>query len=69
VLEADGELYFRYQDGMMALIDATSDGYHLRSKFMLPTHNAESWPHPVIVDRCLYLRDQDNLLCYDIAKH
>jgi outer membrane protein assembly factor BamB len=69
VIEADGELYFRYQDGMMALIEATPDGYHLRSKFMLPTHNAESWPHPVIVDRCLYLRDQDNLLCYDIAKH
>jgi outer membrane protein assembly factor BamB len=69
VIGADGELYFRYQDGMMALIEATPDGYHLRSKFMLPTHNAESWPHPVIVDRCLYLRDQDDLLCYDIAKH
>ena len=69
VLEADGELYFRYQDGVMALIEATPDGYHLRSKFMLPTHNAESWPHPVIVDRRLYLRDQDNLLCFDIAKH
>jgi outer membrane protein assembly factor BamB len=69
VLEADGELYFRYQDGMMALIEAAPDGYHLRSKFMLATHNAESWPHPVIVDRHLYLRDQDNLLCYDIAKH
>jgi outer membrane protein assembly factor BamB len=69
VLEADGELYFRYQNGMMALIEATPDGYHLRSKFMLPTHNAESWPHPVIVDRRLYLRDQGNLLCYDIAKH
>ncbi|HXY37262.1 MAG TPA: PQQ-binding-like beta-propeller repeat protein [Planctomycetaceae bacterium] len=69
ILEADGELYFRYQDGMMALIEATPDGYNLRSKFMLPTHNAESWPHPVIVDRCLYLRDQDNLLCYDIARH
>ncbi len=69
VLEADGELYFRYQDGMMALIKATPDSYHLQSKFMLPTHNAESWPHPVIVDRQLFLRDQDNLLCYDIAKH
>jgi outer membrane protein assembly factor BamB len=69
ILEADGELYFRYEDGVMALIDASPEGYHLRSKFMLPTHNAESWPHPVIVDRLLYLRDQDNLLCYDVAKH
>ncbi len=69
VVEADGELYFRYQNGVMALIEATPEKYHLLSKFMLPTHNAESWPHPVIVDHCLYLRDQDNLLCYDIAKH
>jgi outer membrane protein assembly factor BamB len=69
VLEADGELYFRYQDGMMALIEATPDGYNLQSKFLLPTHNSESWSHPVIVDRRLYLRDQDNLLCFDIAKH
>jgi outer membrane protein assembly factor BamB len=69
VMEADGELYFRYQDGTMALIEATPDGYHLRSKFTLPTHNAESWSHPVIVDGKLYLRDQDNLLCYDVTKH
>jgi outer membrane protein assembly factor BamB len=68
VLEADGELYFRYQDGVMALVEANPEKYVLKGKFNLATHNGESWPHPVIVDHCLYVRDQDALLCYDIAK-
>jgi outer membrane protein assembly factor BamB len=69
VLEADGELYFRYQNGIMALIEANPEKYVLKGKFDLATHNGDSWPHPVIVDHCLYVRDQDALLCYDIAKH
>lgn len=68
VLEADGELYFRYQDGVMALVEANPEKYVLKGKFDLATHNGESWPHPVIVDHCLYVRDQDALLCYDIGK-
>jgi len=67
VLEADGDLYFRYQNGTMALIQASPDKYELKGSFKLATHNGESWPHPVIVDHCLYLRDQDALLCYDIS--
>jgi outer membrane protein assembly factor BamB len=69
VLEADGELYFRYQNGVMALVEANPERYVLKGKFDLATHNGESWPHPVIVDHCLYVRDQDALLCYDVAKH
>ncbi len=68
VLEADGELYFRYQNGVMALVEANPEKYVLKGKFDLATHNGESWPHPVIVDHCLYVRDQDALLCYDIGK-
>ena len=36
VTYADGKLYFRYQNGVMALIDATPARYHLVSKFQLP---------------------------------
>ena len=28
--------------------------------------NGKSWPHPVIANGKLYLRDQDDLHCYDI---
>jgi outer membrane protein assembly factor BamB len=65
---ADGHLYFRYQDGTMALVEASPKAYKLKGKFQLATHNGESWPHPVIAGGKLYLRDQNDLLCYDIKK-
>jgi len=65
---ADGHLYFRYQDGTMALIEANPKAYKLKSSFKIASNNGESWPHPVIAGGKLYLRDQDELLCYDIKK-
>jgi hypothetical protein len=54
----------------MGLIDATPDGYHLVSQFEQPDRDKKykAWPHPVIADGRLYLRDQDLLLCYDIRQ-
>jgi outer membrane protein assembly factor BamB len=66
VAYADGNFYFRYQDGIMALIEANPKEYKLKGKFKIKTHNDNSWPHPVIAGGKLYLRDQDDLLCYDI---
>jgi len=68
VMEAEGNLYFRYQNGIVALIEATPKKYVLKGTFKTATTNGEGWPHPVIVDRQLFLRDQGDLLCYDIAK-
>jgi hypothetical protein len=68
VAYADGHLYFRYQNGTMALIQATPEAYHLKGQFKLAKINGESWPHPVIAGGKLYLRDQDNLMCYDIKR-
>src|SRR5262245_6279940 len=65
---ADGHLYFRYQDGTMALIEASPKAYKLKSSFKIASNNGESWPHPVIAGGKLYLRDQDELLCYDVKK-
>jgi outer membrane protein assembly factor BamB len=66
IVYADKKLYFRYQDGVMAMIDTDTSNYKLLGKFKLATHNGESWPHPVIVDGILYIRDQDELVAYDI---
>ena len=52
----------------MALVAATPNGYELKGKFKIASHNGSSWQHPVIQDGKLYLRDQDELHCYDIAK-
>ena len=65
---ADGHLYFRYEDGTMALIEADPSAYKLKGSFKIAANNGKSWPHPVIQDGLLYLRDQDELLCYDIRK-
>ena len=65
---ADNHLYFRYQDGTVALIEATPKAYKLKGSFKAASHNGEAWAHPVIAGGKLYLRDQDELLCYDVRK-
>ena len=67
VIAADGQLYFRWQDGVMGLIDASPAGYKLHGSFKLPVIKGQSWPHPALQDKKLYVRVQDDLLCFDIA--
>ena len=66
VAYADGHLYFRYQDATMALIEANPKSYKLKGSFKIGVHNRESWSHPVIAGGMLYLRDQDDMLVYDL---
>ncbi len=65
---ADGHLYFRYQNGLMVLVEATPEGYREKGSFMIPDVVMQSWPHPAIVDGMLYLREQDDMFCYDLRK-
>ncbi len=69
VAYADGHLYFRYQNGKMALIEATPKGYRLKGSFEIGVNNGPSWSHPVITGGRLYLRDHDDLLVYDVRKN
>lgn len=68
VLYADGRLYFRYEGGTVALIEATPKGLSVTGTFEPPSKSGPAWPHPVIVDKKLYLRDNDTLMCYDLAQ-
>jgi outer membrane protein assembly factor BamB len=63
---ADGNLYFRYENGLVMLIAATPDGYQPRGSFKLPESRYPSWSHPVVLDGKLYLREQDNLYVYEL---
>jgi len=65
---ADGNLYFRYEDGTMALIEANPKEYKLKGTFKLASVRGSSWAHPAIADGKLYLRDQDVLMCYDVKQ-
>jgi outer membrane protein assembly factor BamB len=68
VVYADGNLYFRYENGVVVLIEATPDGYRERGTLTIPDVRQPSWPPPVVLDGRLYLREQDALYCYDVRK-
>jgi outer membrane protein assembly factor BamB len=64
---ADGRLYYRTENGAMLLIEPNPTRFVQRGRFEQPNRsNAPAWPHPVIANGKLYLRDQDVLLCYDV---
>ena len=67
LLWADGMLYCRSEKGPVSLVEATPAGFKLRGRFDQPYRSRlNSWPHPVIANGVLYLRDQDVLLAYDV---
>ena len=56
--------------GVVALVEATPDGYKEKGRFPQPERSAKnSWAHPVVSGGKLYLRDQDVLLCYDVKQN
>jgi outer membrane protein assembly factor BamB len=73
---AEGMLYVRGQGGdgfgkespaFVALVEAAADGYKEQGRFQQPDHgDRPAWPHPVVSNGHLYLRDGSVLLCYDI---
>jgi prepilin-type processing-associated H-X9-DG protein len=65
VLYADGHLWFRYDRGLIALIEATPEAFRLKGTFQAVTGDGPAWAYPVIADGRLYLRHGDLLACYD----
>lgn len=68
VVYADGNLIFRYENGTVILIEASPAGYKEKGSFQIPGVKGPSWPHPVVAGGKLYLREGDNLYCYDVRK-
>jgi outer membrane protein assembly factor BamB len=68
ITAVDGHLIFRYQNGIVALIEATPDEYRLKASFKPVHQEKESWAHPVVANGHLLLREQDKLMCYDLSK-
>ncbi|HVK10362.1 MAG TPA: PQQ-binding-like beta-propeller repeat protein [Gemmataceae bacterium] len=70
VLYADGRLYFRYQNGTLVLIEPNPKELKVVSSFKLPAadqrSHPQSWPHPVVANGKLYVRDQTKMYCYDV---
>ncbi len=67
VMYADRRLYCRDEDGPISLVAATPKEFVLHGRFNQPYRtNRKAWPHLVIADGRMYVRDQTVLLCYDI---
>ncbi|MCI0701931.1 MAG: PQQ-like beta-propeller repeat protein [Planctomycetia bacterium] len=67
VMYADGNLYFQYENGVMALVAASPDKYELKGQFQAP-NKKRSLAHPAISNGRLYMRMHDTLYCYDLKK-
>jgi outer membrane protein assembly factor BamB len=67
VTYADGMIYARSEAGPVALVEANPSQYVEKGRFSQPEKlGRTTWPHPVISGGKLYLRDMDQLLCYDV---
>jgi outer membrane protein assembly factor BamB len=68
VMYADGRLYYRYQNGVVILVEASPAGYKERGSFTIPDATQPSWPHLTVADGKLYVREQDAVYCYDVRR-
>jgi outer membrane protein assembly factor BamB len=67
---ADGRLYIHGENGEVALVEATPDGYREKGRFSPPDQpsrgNSKAWAYPVVANGRLYVRDLEMLWCYDV---
>lgn len=68
VIYAEGNLYAFGEDGVVGLIRAAPQSYQEKSRFEIRKGSYPTWTPPVIANGKLFLRDQDNLYCYDIKR-
>jgi outer membrane protein assembly factor BamB len=66
---ADGRLYYRNEGGPLLLVEANPKKYVECGRLEPAKQTGKSaWPHPVISNGRLYVRDQELLFCYDVKK-
>jgi outer membrane protein assembly factor BamB len=64
---ADGMLYCWNEEGQVALVPATPEGYEPVSRFTIPNKGPDpTWAHPVVCGGRLYLRCGSFLYAYDV---
>ncbi|MBL9173296.1 MAG: PQQ-like beta-propeller repeat protein [Verrucomicrobiales bacterium] len=69
---AGGLLFLRGENGAVALVEPSPDGYREKGRFTPPEAPAKSspmeksWAYPVVANGKLYLRDHGTLWCYAV---
>jgi outer membrane protein assembly factor BamB len=67
VTYADGRLYFHYENGVVALVEASPDGYKECGSIQVKT-DGPGRAHPVVAGGRLYVREGSSLYCYDVRE-
>ena len=67
---ADGRFYVRsHGTGDVVLVEPNTKEYVEKGRFKQPDRSKyPAWPHPVVANGGLYLRDHDMLACYEVKK-
>ncbi len=67
LVAANGSLVLRQSDGVVKLVEASLQGYAVHGSFSIPDHQPSiGATNPVIAAGRLYLRDDNQLLCYEL---
>jgi hypothetical protein len=69
VCYADGRLYLHGENGQVALVECSSDGYHEKGHFSPPNppkRKGQAWSYPALADGRLYIYDFGTLWSYDV---
>jgi outer membrane protein assembly factor BamB len=65
---ADQRLYCMGETGNVGLIEPSPAAYKEISRFQIHRGDFPTYVPPVVANGCLYLREQDNLYCYNIQR-
>lgn len=69
-LFADGRIYLHGENGDVAMVEATAEGYRELGKFTPPEMpergNSKAWAYPVLADGKLYIHELGTVWCYDV---
>ena len=67
---ADGRFYLHGENGEVALVEATPEGYREKGRFSPPDQPdrgiSKAWAYPVVANGKLYIRDANCLWAYDV---
>jgi outer membrane protein assembly factor BamB len=70
LLHADGRLYLHGENGQVALVEPSPEGYREKGRFTPPEGpdrgRSKAWAYPALANGRLYIRDLTSLWCYDI---
>lgn len=70
-LFAGGHIYLHGENGQVAMVEATPEGYREKGRFTPPEMpdrgQSKSWSYPVLANGRLYIHDLGTVWCYDVS--